>query len=72
MKLPEPGASGPSLPRLSRRPFLGAQERNPSGIPVAVVCDHGAVVSTGFPSPGAGWVPAASAKFAPSLMPPLR
>ncbi len=44
----------------------------PSGIPVAVVYDHGAVVSTGFPSPGAGWVPAASAKFAQSLMPPLR
>ncbi|MEE9205156.1 MAG: hypothetical protein V3U08_09070, partial [Nitrospirales bacterium] len=27
----------------------------PSGIPVAVVCGHGAVVSTGFPSPDAGW-----------------
>ncbi len=26
MKLPEPGASGPSLPRLSRRPFLGSPE----------------------------------------------
>ncbi len=36
----------------------------PSGIPVAVVCDHGAVVSTGFPSPDAGWVPAAPATWA--------
>ena len=28
----------------------GLPERKPSGIPVAVVCDHGAVVSTSFPS----------------------
>ncbi len=49
------------LPRLWRHPFHGSPERKPSGIPVAVVCDHGAVVSTGFPSPDAGWVPAAPA-----------
>ncbi len=52
------------LPRLWRHPFHGSPERKPSGIPVAVVCDHGAVVSTGFPSPDAGWVPAAPAKWA--------
>ncbi len=49
------------LPRLWRHPFRGSPERKLSGIPVAVVCDHGAVVSTGFPSPDAGWVPAAPA-----------
>ncbi len=43
------------LPRLWRHPFHGSPERKSSGIPVAVVCDHGAVVSTGFPSPDAGW-----------------
>ncbi len=49
------------LPRLWRHPFHSSPERKPSGIPVAVVCDHGAVVSTGFPSPDAGWVPAVTA-----------
>ncbi len=52
------------LPRLWRHPFHGSPERKPCGIPVAVVCDHGAVVSTGFPSPDAGWVPAAPATWA--------
>ena len=52
------------LPRLWRHPFHGSPERKASGIPVAVVCDHGAVVSTGFPSPDAGWVPAAPATWA--------
>ena len=32
----------------------GSPEWKPSGIPVAVVCDHGAVVRTGFPPPDAG------------------
>jgi len=41
----------------------------PSGIPVAMVSDHGAVVSTGFPSPGAGRGPAAPAKCAPGQIP---
>jgi len=50
-------ACGLSLPRLSRHPFHGSPEWKPSGIPVAVVRDHGAVVSTGFPSPDAGWGP---------------
>ncbi len=52
------------LPRLARLPIHGGPKRKPSGIPVAVVCDHGAVVSTGFPSSDAGRVPAAAAKFA--------
>ena len=50
-------ACGLPLPRLSRHPFHGSPEWKPSGIPVAVVCDHGAVVSTGFPPPDAGWGP---------------
>jgi hypothetical protein len=37
-----PGPLGTTLPDSS--------ERNPSGIPVAVVFGHGAVVSTSFPS----------------------
>ncbi len=41
--------------------LLSRRTVRPSGIPVAVVCDHGAVVSTGFPSPDAGGVPAAPA-----------
>ncbi|TLY42095.1 MAG: hypothetical protein E6K61_04035 [Nitrospirae bacterium] len=36
-------ACGRPLPRLSRHPFHGSPEWKPSGIPVAVVCDHGAV-----------------------------
>ena len=40
----------PSLQSLSRHPFHGALKWNPSGIPAAVVFDHGALVSTGFPS----------------------
>ena len=55
------GVAGLSLPRLSRHPFHGAPKRNPSGIPVAMVFDHGAVVSSGFPSSDAGWGPAAPA-----------
>ena len=58
------GVHDRSLPRLLRHPFLGTSEWKPSGIPVAVVCDHGAVVSTGFPSPNAGRGPAAPAKVA--------
>src|SRR5206468_5684587 len=50
-------ACDPPLPRLPRHPFLGSPKWNPSGIPVAVVCDHGAVVSTSFPSSDAGWGP---------------
>jgi len=59
------------LPRLWRHPFHGSPERKSSGIPVAVVCDHGAVVSTGFPSPDAGWVPAAPATWASGACHPL-
>jgi hypothetical protein len=36
-------ASGAALP--------GFAGRNPSGIPVPVVCDHSGVVSSGFPAP---------------------
>ncbi len=53
---------------LSRHPCLGSQEWKPSGIPVAVVCDYGAVVSTSFPSPDAGGDPAAPATYAPDRM----
>ena len=56
-----------SLPRLSRHPFHGSPEWKPSGIPVAVVYDHGAVVSTSFPSPDAGWGPAAPANVRSKL-----
>ena len=63
-KVGEQMACGLPLPRLSRHPFHGSPEWKPSGIPVAVVCDHGAVVSTGFPSPNAGRGPAAPAKVA--------
>lgn len=45
---------GATLPRLPRHPFHGAPEWKPSGILSAVVFDHGASVSTGFPSPDAG------------------
>ncbi|MBI4402397.1 MAG: hypothetical protein HY581_12295 [Nitrospirae bacterium] len=51
------GSMRSSAPRLSRHPFHGSPEWKPSGIPVAVVYNHGAVVSTGFPSPDAGWAP---------------
>src|SRR5437764_13471822 len=64
-------ACGPPLPRLPRHPFHGSPEWKPSGIPVAVVCDHGAVVSTSFPSPDAGWGPSAPTKFALDRMPPM-
>ncbi len=40
---------GSMLPCLPRHPFLSSPNWKPSGIPVAVVCDHGAVVSTSFP-----------------------
>ena len=56
-KVGEQMACGLPLPRLSRHPFHGSPEWKPSGIPVAVVYDHDAVVSTGFPPPDAGWGP---------------
>jgi hypothetical protein len=54
-----PRAYGLRRTRLPRYPFHGGQERKPSGIPVAMVFDHGAVISTGFPSSDAGWGPTA-------------
>src|SRR5438034_11661356 len=54
-------ACGQSLPRLSRHPIHGAPKWKPSGIRVAMVFDHGAVVSSGFPSSDAGRGPAAPA-----------
>ncbi len=62
---------GLSLLRLSRLPFHGGPKGKPSGIPVAVICDRGAVVSTGFPSPAAGRGSAAPAHVAPGRTPPL-
>jgi glycosyltransferase involved in cell wall biosynthesis len=59
-------ASAPLAASLSRHP-----EKKPSGIPVTVVGDHGAVVSIGFQyrlSPDAGRDPAAPEKFAPDQM----
>ena len=69
-KVGEQMACGLPLPRLSRHPFHGSPEWKPSGIPVAVVCDHGAVVSTSFPSPDAGRGPAAPATYALDRKPP--
>ena len=66
------GVAGPSRPRLSRHPCHGAPKRNPSGIPSAMVSDHGASVSTGFPSSDAGRGPAAPAKSAPYPATPSR
>ena len=43
-----------SLSRLPRHPFHGAPNWKPSGIPAPWSGDHGAVVSTGFPSSDAG------------------
>ena len=65
-------ASAPPAPaRRVPDPFHGSPKWKPSGIPVVVVCDHGAVVSTGFPPPAAGWGPAAPAKYAPERMLPV-
>ena len=63
---------GHSLPRLLRLPFRGSPERKSSGIPSTVVWDHGASVSTGFPTPDAGRGPAAPAKSARSRTPPAQ
>jgi hypothetical protein len=41
----EPPASAPPGATL-----LGSSEQKPSGIPVATVCDRGAVVSSSFPT----------------------
>lgn len=47
--------------RLPQRPIHGAQERKPSGIPSSTVFDRAFAVSSSFPSPDAGWDPAAPA-----------